>query len=121
MNKNIIEAAKPYFKSYPKVNTFYVTSDGMFFTPENRNAGVDHANKLKTPLVPISRKDIEDVVDSLSDRNPKGEAKDIPTDKWKNDDIKKYMLDKGIGFEEEDTKKVLLEKIENFVSDSNAE
>lgn len=105
---DINKTARQYFDNYPGVNTFLVTSDGQFFTDENRNAAYDHQSRIKQGVKPnvIRRGNLE----ASSENHSKSET---PDSSWTVKDLKAWMDDNQVEYVTSDKKDVLLEKIAN--------
>ena len=98
-----LEEAKKYFDQYPKVETFYTTGDGNFFTPANKHAGNNHAQKEGKELITIHRTDIYPPVETQNVVSPDGD--EIPDKKWKKDEISAWLADKEIEHDPESATK----------------
>lgn len=107
--KDLQEKAKGYFENYPTEKIFYVTTDGQFFTEKNKGAAYDHQNRIKPSEKPnvVKRNNLEASVENHTE----GSESITPDKSWKNDDIKAWMDDHQIDYQENDTKKVMLQKI----------
>ncbi len=102
-----VKKSAPYFNAYPKVDAFYVTSDGSFFPEENKSMAESHQRLLKKGKVEVITRNEAGVSDDET-TTPEGE----PSKDWKNDDLKAYMSKNSIAFEDSDKKADLLDKIE---------
>jgi hypothetical protein len=96
----LIIDAKGFFEQYPDEQVFHATGDGMFFANKQRGDGVNHARAIGADLHTIQKSDTEAQLTETE-----------PTDKWKVADIKEWMAKASIGFDEKDTKAILLTKI----------
>lgn len=55
----IVKAAPGYFKSYPKEDVFYATSDGNFFLGKDKTLAESHGRTIGEEPVKLERKDFE--------------------------------------------------------------
>lgn len=101
--EKLTQQSKAYFERYPGTDTFHATSDGMFFLV--RGFASDHAEKNGLESVTIRRVDIQEKKVE-EDNGP-----ETPNSGWKKADIQDYLTEAGIGFDEKDTVKQLLEKL----------
>ena len=103
-----VKKSEAYFKAYPKVDAFHVTSDGSFFPEENKSMAESHQRSLKKGKIEVITRKEAGVSASDEMILPEGE----PSKEWKNDELKSYMAEKSIEFEDSDKKADLLDKIE---------
>jgi hypothetical protein len=70
-----IEYAKPFFTTWPKVDTFYITTDGQaFFSDQDAQAHAAGTRKDKT-VITVLRQDIADPAPTGEGVEPKASAK----------------------------------------------
>lgn len=97
--------ADEMFKYHDTVDTFYCTEDGQFFTKKNHADFHAREEGLKKPTM-FSRNGNEE-------KEPEGAElpEGSPSKTWKVDQIREWMTENKIAFDEGDTKAKLLEKI----------
>lgn len=102
--EQLAKQAVGYFEKYPAVNTFFATSDGMFFTQDNRGYAVDHqqAGQLELHVFSRAKEKTEEETDP---------ADMSPDMKWTKEMLQNFLTVKGIEFAENETKAQLLDKI----------
>ena len=107
----LVALSKQYFEAHPNEEVFYATPDGMFFTNASKGDANNHANHLKAALETIKRSEISALAETGGEpseiKYPDGE----PSEAWKVAELKAFMTEKNIAFEDKDTKTILLEKI----------
>lgn len=70
-----IEYAKPFFKTWPKVDTFYITTDGQaFFSDQDAQAHAAGTRKDKI-VITVARQDIDDPTPAGEGAEPKASSK----------------------------------------------
>jgi hypothetical protein len=82
-----------YFELYPKVDTFFETSDGQFF--ENKGHASYHAKTLDDDTVQTHKRESSEV---------KSKEASLPTEKNTIEEIKAYLQSKEIDFATAKTK-----------------
>ena len=127
------EIAEGMFAEKPHEPKAYAFSDGNIFFESDKNFAILHKNQSKKDWFEIENEkyvaatnatDSEDTdtgsgLDAGDFESGKGsQTEDEPSDRWNKEKLTQWMADKGIGFEEADTKKVLLEKISAFKNQS---
>lgn len=102
--EQLAEQAEGYFEKYPNSNTFFATSDGMFFTQDNRAYAVDHAMAGNHDMYTLTRP-------RENDEAVEDPTRSTPDMKWTKEMLQNFLTVKGIEFAENETKSQLLDKI----------
>jgi len=103
-----IKKSVAYFKAYPKVDAFFAASDGSFFPEGNKSMAESHQRGLKKGKIELITRKEAGVSAESDNAFPEGD----PTIDWKVAELKAYMEENSVAFEDSDKKADLLDKIE---------
>ena len=104
LSKKQLEAkAQEMFDYHEDVDQFIVTEDGTFFTEDKKNFASIHGRETESKLHFFTRAGKEAEV---------ADPEEIPSEKWKVDEIKQWLTDREIPFEGISKKADLLQLVD---------
>lgn len=105
---DLLLLSKEYFDTYPSVDLFHATEDGLFFLPEQRADAINHSQFIGGAVEDISREDSSVV----NDEAPKDEFSTLTKDQ-----ISGELKALGVSFDSKLKKDELLKLLKDSLAD----